>query len=323
MAILATEKVLTLDYWKMAADIQPGDILFDRHGNPVKVKLVQSYRALHCYEVQFNDKLTVAGDEHIKLPVETEQFRKQARKYQGKKKFRRQPNPIPLAKLIDTPLTGRENRKEFSVATAGPLQFPHIDLPVPPFVFGFWFFNRRKDGTLKPPPEFRDEVREKLKEYGYIPTKQERFTTSPTIFSHIAPSTPHRIPNNYLLSSAAQRLELLQGIMQAKSRRYNPKGNRFRFTSKRKDLASQVQYLAESLGCKTVMEYDKTKRYYTVTITTRLKLTPNQIPRPMKVRQEWRLIEDIYEIAPQSCVHIETDGPDKSFLVGEGFIACL
>ena len=323
MAILATEKVLTLDYWKMAGDIRPGDILFDRHGNPVKVKLVQPYRAPHCYEVQFNDGLTAAGDEHLKLPVETENFRKQVRKYQGKKKFQRQPSPIPLSQLIDTKLTGRENRKEFSVATAGALQFPHMDLPVPPFIFGFWFFNRRKDGTLKPPPEFRDNVVEKLKEGGYLATDKERFTTTPSILSHLAPNNPYKIPNNYLLASATQRTELLQGIMQAKSRRYNPKGNRFRFTSRRKDIAQQVQYLSESLGCKTVMEYDNTKHYYTVTITTRIKLTPNQIPRPMKVRQEWRLIADVYEIAPQSCVHIETDGPDNSFLVGEGFIACL
>jgi replicative DNA helicase len=323
MAILATEKVLTLDYWKFAGDIKPGDILFDRHGNPVTVKLAQPYRALRCYEAQFNDGLTVAGDEHLKLPVETENFRKQVRKYQGKKKFRRQPDPTPLSLLIDKPLTGRENRKEFSVATTGALQLPHIDLPVPPFVFGFWFFNRRKDGTLKPPPEFRDVVIEKLKEYGYLPTEKERFTTSPTILSHLVPDVPYKIPNNYLLASPEQRLELFSGIMHTKSRRYNPKTNRFRFTSRRKDLAQQVQYLSESLGCKTVMEYDRTKNYYTVTITTRLKLIPNQNPRPIKVRQEWRLISDVYEIEPQSCIHIETDGQDKSFLVGEGFIPCL
>lgn len=323
MAILATERVLTLDYWKMAGDIREGDIVFDRHGKPVKVKLVQSYRATRCYEAEFNDKLTVAGDEHIKLPVETENFRKQARKYRGKKRFRRQPDHIPLSRLIEMPLTGRENRKEFSVATAGPLQFPHMDLPVPPFVFGFWFFNRRKSGKMKPPPEFDQVVREKLVDHGYIPTQTKQFTTTPNIVSHLAPNVPHKIPNNYLLASATQRTELLSGILHSKTRRYNPAKNRFRFTSRKKYLALQVQYLAESLGCKTKCEYDQTKDYYTVTITTRIKLTHEQTPRPAKVRQEWRLVSDVYEIAPQACVHIETDGEDNTILVGEGFIACL
>lgn len=323
MAILATEKVLTLDYWKMAGDIREGDILFDRLGKPVRVKLIQQYRALNCYEAQFVGGLTVAGDVHLKLPIETEQYRKQVRKYRGKKQFKRQLDPIPVSLLIDKPLTGRENRKEFSVPTAGALQFPHIDLPVPPFVFGFWFFNRRSTGNLAPPPEFRDIVREKLHDFGYLPTKQKTFTTEPTIVSHLVPNVPYKIPNNYLLGSAEQRLELLQGILHSKTKQYNPKTNLFRFTNKRKDLVQQVRFLAQSLGCKARLEYDHTKNYYTVYIRTRLKLTHEQQPRPLKVRQEWRLVEDVYEIAPQSCVHIETDGDDNTILVGEGFIPCL
>lgn len=323
MAILATEKVLTLDYWKMAGDIREGDILFDRLGNPVRVKLAQQYRALNCYEAQFADGLTVAGDAHLKLPIESENYRKQVRKYRGKKQFRRKLDPIPVSLLIDKPLTGRENRKEFSVPTAGPLQFPHIDLPVPPFVFGFWFFNRRSTGRLLPPPEFRDIVKEKLRDFGYTPTKHKEFSTTPTILSHLVPNVPHKIPNNYLLGSPEQRHELLAGILHSKTKQYHHGLNKFRFTNRKKELVSQVQYLAESLGCKTRMVYDETKRYYTVFIRTRLQFTHEQKPRPIKVRQEWRLVADVYEIQPQSCVHIETDGPDNSYLVGEGFIPCL
>ena len=40
MAILATEKVLTLDYWKPARKIEVGDYVFDKDGKLVKVKLV-------------------------------------------------------------------------------------------------------------------------------------------------------------------------------------------------------------------------------------------------------------------------------------------
>ena len=84
----------------------------------------------------------------------------------------------------------------------------------------------------------------------------------------------------------------------------------------------QVQYLAESLGCKTSLTYREDYAEYTLFIKTRLKLMESQTPKPIKVRQAARLIMDVYEIEPQGCVHIETDGPDGSFLVGEGFIAC-
>ena len=84
----------------------------------------------------------------------------------------------------------------------------------------------------------------------------------------------------------------------------------------------QVQYLAESLGCRTKLDYREDFKEYTLFIKTKLKLIESQTPKPIKVRQAARLITDVYEIRSQGCVHIETDGPDGSFLVGEGFIAC-
>ena len=111
--------------------------------------------------------------------------------------------------------------------------------------------------------------------------------------------------------------------MCSKPRKYNKKEDTFRFTSKNRIIAQQVQYLAESLGCKTTVMGDDTKNYYTVFIKTKLFLIPGQTPKPIKVRQLWRLIADVYEITPQACVHIETDGENSTFLAGEGFIACL
>jgi hypothetical protein len=209
------------------------------------------------------------------------------------------------------------------VPTTGALQLAHQDLPVPPFVFGVWFFNRHKDQTMTAPPEFREFVEEKFKDCGYVPTKKARFNTTPTVFSHLAPNIPYKIPNNYLLASSEQRQELLSGIMCSKPRKYCKTSGTFRFTSKNRIIAQQVQCLAESLGCKTSIMGDNTKHYYTVFIRTKLPLIPGQTLKRIQVRQMWRLIAEIYEITPQGCVHIETDGENSTFLVGEGFIACL
>lgn len=329
MAILATERVLTLDYWKFAYDLVEGDVVFDRLGQPTTIKLIQQYRAQSCYEVQLHDGLTVAGDEHLKLPLENKKYRDRANEYKGKYKFRRPLSLTTIADLADTQLKRPDSRFEYSIPTAGPLQLPHKDLPVPPFVFGFWFFNHRKNQMLTPPAGTEAIIHEKFKDAGYSITEKwhrpgglTTFITTPTIRSHLLPDLPTSIPNNYLLSSAEQRLELLSGIMYSKSFRYNQKLDRFRIASYNKLLMKQVQYLAESLGCKTKLEYNKSSNIYSLIIKTKLKLLEHQTPKPIKVRQATRLVTDVYEIEPQGCVHIETDGPDGSFLVGEGFIAC-
>jgi hypothetical protein len=110
--------------------------------------------------------------------------------------------------------------------------------------------------------------------------------------------------------------------MHSKRGLYNQKLDRFRFTSKNKTLVKQIQYLAESLGGKTALHYREDLKEFNLFITIKHKLLENHTPNPIKVRQHWRLITDVQEIKSQGCVHIETDGPDGSFLVGEGFIAC-
>lgn len=320
MAILATQKVLTLDYWKIAEDLKPGDIVFNRFGKPTTVKLVQYYRAQNCYKVLFKDGLTVAGDDKLQLPLENEKYRKRAQDYKGVLKFRRPLAVKPISELLDTPLHGRENRLEYSVPTAGPLEFPHQDLPVPPFVFGFWFFNRKKDHGICPPVDFSDNVLEQFQDAGYfLESKGRNLQISPSIRVQMSLYNTTKIPNNYLLASPEQRQALLSGILQSKSRTYLKDRDIFRFSSYNKIVIRQIQYLAESLGCKTTLMEGK---FYTLYIKTKLHLIPNQQQKPVKVRQNWRLVQEIYEIVPQGCVHIETTDPDNGFLVGEGFIAC-
>ena len=329
MAILATQKVLTLDYWKIAEDLEEGDIVFDRHGKPVRIKLVQKYRSDNCYAVYFDDGLSVKGDLNLRLPLENEKYRKRVQQYKGQKKFRRPVAIKSVEELLKTPLRGRENRHEYTVPTASELKLPTQELPVPPFVFGFWFFNRKLNDMLCAPPGYDEFVHRKFKEAGYkiidknkIPNGQRRFVTQPTVRSHLVPNIPTSIPENYLLASSEQRLELLRGIIHAKSRQYNETKDRFRITFRNKLDAKQIQYLAESLGCKTALTERENNWGFTLFIKTRLRLIENQVSPNLKVRQQWRYVDEISMLKPQTCIYIETDGPDGSFLVGEGFIAC-
>ena len=327
MAITATTKILTLDYWKPAYKLEVGDWVFDRNGKPVQIKLAQQYQGTQCYEVMFNDYLSVTGDSKLSLPTENLKYRNRLTSYKGKLKFRRPLRPLTAEQLLDTPLINKYNRKAISVPTAHPLALPHKDLPVPPFLFGFWFFARRSTGRMAAAPGLSEFVHEKFRDAGYkvligakLSSGESDFSVSPTIESQLIPNIPKFITNNYLLASPEQRQELLSGIICSKSRRYNKRRDTFRFTSLVYDTVRRVQMLAESLGCRTQLENDDFKKDYTVFFKSRLQLIPDQKSPPVKVHYGRRYITKISTIPTQLCVHIETTGEDDTILTGEGFI---
>lgn len=330
MAISAHTKILTLDYWKPASQLEVGDYVFDRKGRLVKVTMAQQYQGIACYEVTFNDHLSITGDSRLTLPTENFKYRNRLQTYKGKLQFRRPLKPLDTQTLLVTPLIDKRNRKTISVPTANPLALPHRDLPVPPFVFGFWFFARRSTGTMAAARGCTDYVREKFKDHGYrtesgilLNTGERDFACEPRISRQLIPNIPKIIPNNYLLAAPEQRIELLSGIICAKNRQYDKKSDKFRFSSANYDTVRRVQLLAESLGAKTSLTHDEDKGYYTIWFKIRVKIHPEQDSPPPKIHYGRRYVTKISSIPAQLCVHIETDGKDGTILAGEGFIPCL
>lgn len=329
MAILATQKVLTLDYWKPAHSLVVGDYVFDQHGNIVQIKVIQQYRATECYKVIFDDALSIGGDRNLAFDTENTKYRIQTRIYKNTRPFKRPLREMKASELAVVNLKNKYGRSAYSVPTTKPLKLPEQTLPVPPFVFGFWFFNRRADKKLAAPPEHCEEVYRQMQDHGYLVTKSKKlqanrieFITTPKIESHLIPNIPIRIPNNYLLASAEQRLALLRGILHSKSRTYLKSGGRFRFSDVRYSIILQIQGLIESLGHKTTIKYCENFKFYSVFFKSRLQLVANQNTPPIKVHHSRRYIKKVEQLPDQLCVHIETDGKDNSILVGEGFIAC-
>jgi len=292
--------------------------------------MAQQYQGLACYEVMFNDYLTISGDSKLTLPTENLKYRNRLTSYKGVKKFLRPLKHTTTEQLLSIPLVDKSNRKTISVPTTNPLSLPHKDLPVPAFLFGFWFFARRANGSMAAARKTTEYVIEKFKDHGYkvevgriINTGEHQFTVTPTIHSQLIPDVPKLITNNYLLSSTEQRIELLSGIMCSKNRQYDKRTDKFRFSSINYDTVRRVQLLAESLGGKTSLGHDKKKGYYTVWFKIRIKIHPEQASPPAKVHYGRRYVASIEPIAPQLCVHIETNGKNGTILVGEGFIPCL
>lgn len=329
MAILATEKVLTLDWWKPASKLTVGDYVFDKDGQIVQIKLVQQYYSENCSRVTFNDHLSLAGDNHLTFMVEDLKYRNRTYEYVGRFKFRRPLKPRTVTELKTSPLRDKRDRLAYSVPTTRPLRLPHQTLPVPPFVFGLWFFNRKGNGRLSVQAKYHDAVTQRLKDHGYkviLGAKRQggrqEFTISPSVESQLAPNIPSKIPNNYLLADPEQRLELLQGILVAKPAQYNAKTDTFRFSSLHLPTTTQIQCLVESLGNKTRLDTHNINGTHQLIFKSRLPLVADQVSPPIKVHIARRYIREVTPEHPQMCVHVQTTSEDGTILVGEGFIPC-
>ena len=330
MAILANQKILTLDYWKRADQLQEGDIVFNRYGKPVKVTLIQKYTPPQCYEVHFNDWLTVAGDNKLGFFAETFHLRNREPQYKGKYAPTHRLKNKTVDHLLTEPLYDKKKHcNVYSIRTAEPLQLPYQDLPVPPFVFGFWFFNRKKDKTLVPPVGLELPIHTAFKDGGYkiklgwkTSNNRKRFTVTPTIESQLVPDIPTRIPEPYLMGSYEQRFELLKGILHSKKGCYNKTKDMFRITTLNGSLIRQVQWLAESLGHRTNLFNHPILNNWTLQFKSRLVFMENQNSKPLRWAYGRRHIVKVTEISPEPCVYIKTNDKDGTFLVGEGFIAC-
>lgn len=329
MAIVAKTSVFTLDGWKYAKDIKLGDWLFDRLGQPVQVTAIQTYRSEECYRVTMSDGTLVEGDAHLSFPTEDKQYRKKTYTYTGKISRRVHPVERSVTEMADKGLTYRGGRKYFSVPTTEPLQLPTQPLPVPPFIFGFWFAALKSKKTMAVPLWLADEVYEIFRSHGYKIVKSsmksknyEHFSTEPCLWTQCGAKMLRKIPQNYLYASAEQRLILLQGVLRARQLKKAENYRYSRIKSRSLDKLVTIQVLAESLGARTSSYLDRTLNQRMLDIL-RFKPILNDIePKRGIVHLERRTISKIEPIPAQLCVHIETEGKAQSFSVNEGFITC-
>ena len=325
MAITATQKVLTLDYWKLAGKVEVGDYVFNQEGKPVRVTLVHHYRPSATFMVQFNDNLSVCGDEKLAFGAEDIKYRKRVYEHKGTRKFKRPLKTLYTADLMHLSVKNGRGRLIYSVPTVKPLEFPTQFLPVPPFLFGYWYMNRRKNGSML----VDDNIVAKYNKHGYvfrpgykIPSGKREYFTEPDIAKQFFPMKVSAIPNNYLLASIEQRVDLLSGLIAGKPKQYNALTDEFRVTEMHYGTVLQIQGLVESLGNKSNLFYNEQLKNYTLTFRTRYKIIENQASPPIRVHNARRYITGINPMPSEMCVHISTEDDNGSIVVGEGFIPC-
>lgn len=324
MAIAAETPVPTPRGFVFASDLKPGGYVFDHSGAIQEILSVQSYVSPDCYEAAFHDGLTLVGDRHMAMELQTVKWRdNQAKWFAGqsskyaKKRFRRPLVRRTLAELHKGPLRRRE-KWEYSLQNVGPLQYPHVDLPVPPYVLGLWFGSMLPSGRHSIDPDKFNMMQRKVRQVGFNLVKQKshggnytQMFVRPSVresFTFAGAPIPDIIPQSYIEADVDSRLALFDGLMDAGYMRLSKKLQGIYMARDSWKAIRRVQQLVEGLGMGTKLL--KHPRDVKFELNFRL--------RNENVAKNRRFLRKVEKIGAKMCVHVETE---RSFVIGEGFLA--
>jgi predicted phage terminase large subunit-like protein len=243
------------------------------------------------------------------------------------------------AEIVAT-LTTPRGRRNHAIAVAAPLDLPYADLSLDPYVLGAWLgdgfknegvicgqdaqvfeecdksFDRVSTRTPNPSnPNFLlvtyEQLRLHLRSLGVLNNKH--------------------IPHEYLWASEAQRLALLQGLMDTDGTVAKGSGSA-EFCNTNKSLADGVAHLARSLGMKATVREGRarlngedygpkwTVKFVPNRIVFRLERKAAQQKIATRRTTQFRYIvsAERVEAEPMKCIRVSS--PDHLYLVTENFI---
>lgn len=324
MAVLANTPIPTANGWKLASELSTNDIVFNPEGQPQPVLTIQSWIPAACYEVHFDDGLSITGDGHMGFQCQTKNWREHYCRWLRRKnrvrnrKFWYRLTHKTAKDLCGIDLKNRIGGYEYSIGNTKPVQYPRLDLPVPPYVYGLWVGSRSQVGNHWVQKGMDvNKLRAKLRNYGFTVVKKKykkemykmEFRPSiPHAFASMRAVVPFEMPFYYIMGSADQREELLQGLIDAHDAKKTKIKSKYVINDPSWPSIRKKQGLLESLGVKT-------------TLLTPSKSLSYQLFFHWKSDNHTytrRFITKVTKIEPKQCVHIVTEAP---FLAAEGYLA--
>lgn len=267
-------------YIKKHGDLVPGDVVFDRLGNPTTVKAVFPHTDVDMYRVHLSDGRTLdVGDEHLWSVYSSKQRSKHNKGHDVT------PRVMTTKELIEEGIartypdsTRRHNKWFIDMNRA--VKWPVRKLSIDPYVLGVLIGN----GCLTLPTltmsgvdletverlvELLDvktyhktsgneswefEMHHKVGNRKYLQTR-DVFEDYPELMTY---SSNRFIPDDYKYSSVEQRWALIQGLFDTDGTVSNDDRLHVSYSTVSKQLAYDVQYILYSLGISsTVSDYHR------------------------------------------------------------------
>jgi hypothetical protein len=248
-------------------DLRAGATVFDEHGQPCRVTAVYDDVPQHAYRMTFNDGTEVlAGGEHQWLTITSGQIIGYFRRDRPRDRHRGpKPTAFPrdwtrwgsIKTTDELATTLRTSRGGYvhNIPLAAPLNLPALNLPVDPYILGAWLGDGgARDAIMWAGEQDAGHFLARFQAAGYRVGANGRRGK----VVHWRPLGLERdlrrlgvlgdkhVPADYLNGSEAQRLALLQGLMDSDG--YAGPGDAVEFSSTRQQLADAVVWIAASLG---------------------------------------------------------------------------
>ncbi len=320
-------------------DICVGDSVFDDRGMicHVVAKSKVDYEE-QAYRITFKDGQTIdAGERHQWVGEYTHGKRKQ--------------HTMTTGEIYRMPK--HDGVIRFRIAVSDTIQTPDADLPVEPYLMGYWLGN---GNAVKPEITIKTSdvagVLKNIIPHCAVSSAWKNIGDSlvfriPALRSVLLKSYRDKtIPKIYLRASKEQRLSLLRGLMDSDGCVNSMKGQAV-YTSTERSLSYSVSELLWSLGIKnSVTEAPSTQRndwskksiecgrcatgetiYYVkftafndCPICGLYRKNRNGVPRNPNTRSHYRYIDKIEPIRNNGMQCIQVDSPSHQYLVGRSFL---
>lgn len=347
-ALDITTPIPTSDGWRRMVDLQVGDALFDEAG--ARCRVVGATPVMigrPCFRVTFSDGETIVADAaHL---WRTSSLRSGGRK--GPKAAglpRKGGYAVRTTEEISRTLRTAQGWNH-RVDVAGALDCAEAALPIPPYTLGVWLGDGDSAGARLTMAYADGTIAEELRADGTaVDARRSSSATTGRFLLGGRRAVPlqtslrragllgnKHIPAAYLRGSRAQRLALLQGLMDTDGHAGANTG-RCEFTTSKEALRDGALELIRSLGLKPSLLTGRATIYgrdvgpkYRITFTAhedvpvfRLPRKLARLPRRPATRpiSAGRMIVGCEPVASVPVRCIEVDSPSHLFLAGAGMI---
>ena len=316
-------------------EIKPGDIVLGGDGSPCRVTAAFAPLAgRDCYRVTFKGGAEVIADGEHKWLVST--YLDRVARRHGRPRERRVITTAEMANSVRyEKMRGVARNYGVPVAKAS-YSDEFAMLMIDPYVLGYWL----GDGTAKSgdittmDPEVLAEIANAGYDIVQRPDKGDHGRAHTygiyKLWRHLRLAGLLRnkhVPDEYMRASAAERLALVQGLMDSDG--YVSERGQCEFVNKNKALADALVDLLCGLGIKASAPHPKTSwvgtTHWLVKFTTtepvfRIPRKRARIPARYRDAAEWVIwsIEPVPSV-PVRCISV--DSPDRTYLVTRHHIA--
>ena len=326
-------EIPTLEGWSTIKDVQEGDTIFDKDGNPTKILHKSEVHHNPCYKITFDNGDTIVADHEHRWEISFSTSK--SSKYHGEYKTQVMTTE-EIATYLDSISEKRTSYNIPRIVNPKPIKLENKELPIDPYVLGCWLGDGSKQcGAIT---NETNNVLEEIQRRGYAlgdDISSEGSTPTYIILGIYGKLKKLNLINNkhipiiYQRASYEQRLDLLRGLMDTDGY-YNSKRKRFVMETSQDWQCYDFIKLLASLGIKAT-KFDIIKKLngkefhaYSINFSTRglnpFLMRNQDIVYPTRDACTYRNIDkvELVETVPTQC--LEVDSPSHTFLCTDKMI---